>query len=470
MRIVECAADEVGLVESLSSIAGPDRRSRLQHAADVLREQIGDGTLWHVNSTAGGGGVAEMLHVLLPLYRELGVDARWMVVEGDEDFFSVTKDLGVALYGGGGVALSFGEREKRHYLGALRANAAQMRDVVRPADVLFLHDHQTAGLLPFLADKVRASFWRCHVGVDVPNDASRAGWRFLEPFLGAVTATVFSVDWHVPEFLRRGHVETLPPFISPVALKHVALPASVVDTCLQRCGLQRPPGGVEPPTREVVVAGRQVRLASDVDIVKDRPPRPDEPLLVQVSRWDRLKDMHGVLRSFAGAVDAGYLALVGPDPSAIADDLEQELWYRKCLDEWSALPAHQRERVSLVCLPMVDLDENALLVNAIQSTADVILQKSLAEGFGLTVTEAMWKAKPVVASVVGGIRDQITHGVDGLLVDDPEDLVQFGQLINAAVDGTVDTVEMGRRAHRKAARDYLPDREVVTTARLLAGE
>ncbi len=145
MRIVECAADEVGLVESLSSIAGPDRRSRLQHAADVLREQIGDGTLWHVNSTAGGGGVAEMLHVLLPLYRELGVDARWMVVEGDEDFFSVTKDLGVALYGGGGVALSFGEREKRHYLGALRANAAQMRDVVRPADVLFLHDHQTAG-------------------------------------------------------------------------------------------------------------------------------------------------------------------------------------------------------------------------------------------------------------------------------------------------------------------------------------
>lgn len=169
-------------------------------------------------------------------------------------------------------------------------------------------------------------------------------------------------------------------------------------------------------------------------------------------------------------MDEGHLALVGPDPAGIQDDIEQAAWFGKCLTAWRSLPSARRQRVSLICLPMSNLMENALFVNAIQRAADVVLQKSLAEGFGLTVTEAMWKSRVVVASAVGGIRAQITPGVDGFVVGDPGDLQAFGALMADVVTGQVGTGGIGVRAHQTVLDRFLPDREVVSFARMLSDD
>jgi trehalose synthase len=199
-------------------------------------------------------------------------------------------------------------------------------------------------------------------------------------------------------------------------------------------------------------------------------PRPDEALITQVSRWDRLKDMAGVMQAVVEHTPHGHLALVGPDPAAIADDVEQLAWYTDCVERRQALPAAARRRVTLVSLPMADLAENAVLVNAIQRASAVVVQKSLAEGFGLTVAEAMWKHRVVVASAVGGIRSQITDRVDGLLLADPADLPGLGRLITEALAGEVDAVDIGARAHQRVHTDFLADREVATTAAMITKE
>jgi trehalose synthase len=448
-------------VDALFDLIGPARSDRLRRAADGLRARLAGGTLWQVNSTAAGGGVAELLHVVLPLYRALGVPVGWLVVGGDERFFAITKRIGVMLYGGTGGPL--GAAERADYDRVLEANAAAARAVVGPRDVLLLHDFQTTGLANLLDGAVSATYWRCHVGVDEPNEPSTVAWRFLEPLLEKVSGTVFSVPEHVPAFLRDRPGTVLPPNVSPFSAKNCDLAPADVAACLAWCGLR--PGPAVPVA--VSTPDGPVRLRHPVRLVADRPPAPGEPLVIQVSRWDRLKDMHGVLAAFAGGVADGYLALVGPDPAAIPDDIEQAGWYQRCVSEREALPRQVRARTALLCLPMDDLAENAVLVNALQRAADVVAQKSLAEGFGLTVTEAMIKGRVVAASAVGGIRSQLRHGETGLLAPDPTDLPAFGALLVGALDGTVDRAAIGARARTRVLDRYLPDSDVVGTAALL---
>jgi trehalose synthase len=436
-----------GLAE-LESIVGSERTATLHARVAVLRAALDGRTLWHVNSTAAGGGVAEMLQVLLPLYADLGVDARWAVVEGDPAFFTLTKRLGLALYGSNGDGGPLGPVELDAYLDALRPSAAVLAGRIRPGDVVVLHDHQTAGLVPALAARGARVYWRCHVGVDRPNEASERAWSFLAPLLDTARGFFFSVPWHVPEHLTGRENVILPPFLSPAAPKNRDLPPELVEALLRRCSLR--PGA--PANTGVVSAGC---------------PAPGEPLVTQVSRWDELKDMEGVLAAFVEFVPAGYLALVGPDPHSVADDVDQARWFERCRTAWSRLSAADRRRVALVCLPMADIDDNALLVNAVQRGSAVVVQKSVAEGFGLTVTEAMWKRRPVVASGVGGIRTQIDHGRDGLLVDDPYDLAGFGGLVTSCLTGGTDTVAMGARAHDRVLRDFLADREIITMSQVL---
>ncbi|WP_428966535.1 glycosyltransferase [Micromonospora fluostatini] len=455
------------VLADLCALVGPDRTDALHRAAESLRTRLGDeGTLWHVNSTAAGGGVAEMLQTLLPLYHELGVRSRWAVIGGDDRFFVITKRLGLALYGSVGDAGPLGPAERDDYLAALAPAGEELVGLLGPRDVVVLHDHQTAGLVDRLAARVAAVYWRCHVGVDAPTEASERGWDFVAPMLSASRQLVFSIDAHVPPRMRDRPVRVLPPFITPFGAKNGPLSASAVRAGLAHCGLRDDPGA----PRTVSTPSGAVRLAHPPTVVSDGPPPEGEPLVTQVSRWDRLKDMAGVLTGVAAGTRRGHLALVGPDPDAIADDVEQRFWYAQCLNRWRSLPGAQRRRVSLVCLPMADLTENAFLVNAVQRASTVVVQKSLAEGFGLTVAEAMWKSRVVVGSAVGGIRAQITHGVDGLLLDDPTDLRRLGKLVDAVLDGEVDGAGIGVRARHRVLRDFLPDREVLTTASMIEKE
>lgn len=448
MHVIEPATLSPAAVAGFRDLIGPDRTARMRDAARRLRRRLGDGVLWHVNSTEVGGGVAEMLHVLVPFYRALEVPTRWAVVDGDEEFFDLTKRLGNLAYGSTVDADRLRPGDLERYLGHLAAEAERLRAVLGPADVVLCHDHQTAGLVRMLVDTVSAVHWRSHVGVDVPTRGSREAWAAMAPLLADAASVVFSVSGHVPSELAAHRTVIIPPVIWPFAPKHQPLADDVLPGLLDRCGLGQ--GSVVPPY-----------------VVADRPRDPDAPLVVQVSRWDRLKDMHAVLTSVVPRVPEAELALVGPDPAAIPDDTEQARWFAECHDAWRELPAPQRARARLVCLPMDDVQDNARLVNAAQRAADVVVQKSLAEGFGLTVTEAMWKGRAVVGSAVGGIASQIQHGHNGLLLDDPRDLAGCAALVRQVVDGSVDGPALGRRAAEDVRDRYLPDSDLLAVARLL---
>jgi trehalose synthase len=183
------------------------------------------------------------------------------------------------------------------------------------------------------------------------------------------------------------------------------------------------------------------------------------PLVVQVSRWDRLKDPSGVLAGFARLAAArahgAHLVLAGPSAAGVSDDPEGASVLATVIAEWRQLPGPMRERVHLASLPTIDIDENAAMVNALQRHATIIVQKSLHEGFGLTVTEAMWKAKPVVATKVGGIQDQIEDGVQGLLLPDPTDRDAFAAAIARLLDNPEEARRMGEAGHARVLERYL---------------
>jgi trehalose synthase len=205
---------------------------------------------------------------------------------------------------------------------------------------------------------------------------------------------------------------------------------------------------------------------TDGGLVLDGPAPPaDARLVVQVSRWDLLKDMSGVMAGFARlardpALGECHLLLVGPAVSGVADDPEGAEVLARSREDWGRLPDRVRERVHLASVPLDDGDENATIVNAVQRHAHTVVQKSLVEGFGLTVTEAMWKGRPVVASRVGGIQDQVVHDRDGLLVDDPRDIDAFAATLGRVLRDDALAARLGRAGHERVRDQFLGDRHL----------
>jgi trehalose synthase len=277
----------------------------------------------------------------------------------------------------------------------LTANAAELLDRIQPGDVALLHDPQTAGLAGPLARAGAHVVWRCHIGVSWENDATRAGWDFLRPHLGSAEKYVFSRREYVPSWLADDNVSIIPPSIDPFSPKNQDLDAATVRAILARIGVL---DGAAPqvPARFVRRNGDMDTVARPAVITGEGRSSPGDPVLLQVSRWDRLKDMAGVMRAFADHVvpdSGGYLMLAGPAVAEVSDDPEGAAVYGECLLQWHALPPAARARILLITLPLDDIDENAAMVNALQRHATVIAQKSLAEGFGLTVSEGMWKGR-----------------------------------------------------------------------------
>jgi trehalose synthase len=218
--------------------------------------------------------------------------------------------------------------------------------------------------------------------------------------------------------------------------------------------------------------GTRRRIDRAVDIVRTGPPPdPDVPMVLQVSRWDRLKDMEGVMRGFADFVMSDHgtqLVLAGPVVSAVADDPEGAQVLEECWRGWRQLPHHARSRIALACLPMADVEENAIIVNALQRHAAIVVQKSLAEGFGLTVSEAMFKRRPVVASAVGGIADQIVNGESGILLSDPTDLEAFSATLADLLVDRDRLTSLGAHARDRVVDRFLPDTQLARWSELLA--
>jgi trehalose synthase len=415
--------------------------------------------LWNVNSTARGGGVAELLSSLIPYDLGSGIDERWVVIDASPAFFNVTKRLHNLLHGVDANGMAIGDEERREYESTLEANAAALEKEMRPGDVALLHDPQTTGLAPALAQRGVVVVWRCHIGVDEPNAAVRSAWRILEPYLADARAYIFTRATYAWDGLDPRRVHVIPPTIDPFSVKNRDIPDGDVAAILEAAGITRGPSSSEP--------GRRFEQQA---VVTGEPLAPDSRIVMQVSRWDTLKDPLGVLEGFvqsvAPATDAK-LVLAGPAVSGVDDDPEQPQVLDVVMRHRESLPRKVRGRVAIVQLPMVDIDENATMVNALQRRSDVVVQKSLAEGFGLTVAEAMWKGRPIVASRVGGIEDQVVNGESGLLVDDPADLVAFGGAVTELLTHPARAVELGGGARRRAIAQFLAPRALVDQARLI---
>ncbi|HZS15832.1 MAG TPA: glycosyltransferase [Candidatus Dormibacteraeota bacterium] len=426
-------------------------------------------TVWMVNSTARGGGVAEMLNALLPYVRGAGVDARWTVIQGDPDFFRVTKRIHNHLHGAIGDAAVLAGEDRRIYEGITVRRGEELAERVSPRDIVVLHDPQTAGMLPTLKKRGVPVVWRCHVGLDMPNELARAAWRFLLPYIVDADAEVFSRQAFAWEGLDPDRIVVIAPSIDPFSPKNAEMPDDLVAAILGAAGIAEPtPTAL--PAEFLRLRGEPVPIRHTATMVEESRIGPETQVVVQVSRWDRLKDPVGVIRGFhlgvAQDCDA-HLLLAGPSVAEVADDPEGAEVLAETSREWQSLPDEVRARVHLAALPMDDDEENAAMVNAVQRRAAVVVQKSLAEGFGLTVAEAMWKGRPVVASRIGGIQDQIEHGVTGLLLDDPQDVAGFGALVCSLLLDPAAARRMGEAAQRRVREQFLGTRQLLQYLDLL---
>jgi trehalose synthase len=305
--------------------------------------------------------------------------------------------------------------------------------------------------------------------VDTSNDVTEATWAFLRPHVSRADGWVFSRRSYVPSWLNGDSVWIIPPSIDPFSVKNQDMDAGTVKAVLATIGLvDGRPADRGRFVRQDGTPGEVARVAS---VVADSLPGIDDDLIIQVSRWDRLKDMDGVMQGWAEHVAprrSGYLALVGPAVTNVADDPEGAAVYSDCLLQWRALPAAVRSRTLLVTLPLDDIDENAAMVNALQRHAGIVVQKSLAEGFGLTVAEAMWKGRPVIGSAIGGINDQIAAGT-GVLLPDPSDLAAFGTAVRDLLDDGQERSRMGAAAHAYVRDNFVGDLHLLRYAEVFTG-
>jgi trehalose synthase len=447
--------------ERFEDVLSAESLAAFEDAISRGRELLASRTVWSVNSTARGGGVAEMLRSLIGYADGAGIDARWAVIEGDAEFFRVTKRIHNRLHGHAGDGGPLGDAERAAYERRCAANAEHLLAQVQRRDLVLLHDPQTAGMVPALVDAGVAVVWRAHVGLDLPNDLAREAWRFLIPYVEPASAYVFSRETYAWEGLDHDKIVLIPPSIDAFSPKNQMLSFTGVTAILRAAGLaadhHHPPRAVfERLDGSIGIVEHPARL------IEEEPLRLDVPVVAQVSRWDRLKDPVGVLTGFVERVpadDEPHLVLVGPDVSAVADDPEGAEVLAETEAAWHALPPAERRRVHLALLPMVDADENAVMVNALQRRADVVVQKSLAEGFGLTVAEAMWKGRPVVASAVGGIQDQIEDGVTGYLIG-PEDLGAFGDRVSSLLADPHSAERIGHAAQLRVRDLFLGARHL----------
>jgi trehalose synthase len=430
--------------------------STIERARDVIDARV----IWNVNSTARGGGVAELLHSLVPYIRGAGLDGRWQVIGGTPAFFALTKRLHNRLHGIPGDGGPLADRERALYESISADNARELSRHVRPDDLVLLHDPQTAGLVRPLLDRGARVVWRCHVGLDVANDCAHSAWDFLRPYVQDADAYVFSRNAFAWDDLDRDRLFVIPPSIDVFGPKNQELDRPAVAAILATAGLSS--GAADNPPVFTRGDGSPGRVDGRAVLIEDAPLPEQARVVTQVSRWDRLKDPSGVLAGYAAGIaprtDA-HLVLAAPAVAAVKDDPEGEEVFEEVRAQREDLPRDVRSRVHLALLPMEDVEENGAIVNALQRRSDVVCQKSIAEGFGLTVVEAMWKSRPVVASAVGGIQDQIVDGESGLLVD-PGDLDAFADAVSGLLADPARATRLGAQANLRVRDEFLAPRHL----------
>jgi trehalose synthase len=452
-------------LDRFASVLDVSEYNTLLATANLANDLLAGRVVWNVSSTARGGGVAEMLNSLVPMARGAGVDARWLVIEAEKDFFRLTKRIHNRLHGDLGDGGSLATAERQFYERTLQPLGLDLLGLVRPRDIVILHDPQTAGLAPAVRRLGARVIWRCHIGVDVPNAFVESAWEFLRPYLDAADACVFTRLAYAWAGIPREKVVVIPPSIDVFAPKNQELTQDQVRGILVATGMVE---GSGKDTRYVRVDGSIGAVFRRTELLGGIPVPESVPIVTQISRWDRFKDPLGLVQAFAEHIaprSTAHLVVAGPAVVAVSDDPEGAETLAEVRARWSALADDLRMRIHLVCVPMDDSEENAAIINALQRRAAVVVQKSLAEGFGLTVAEAMWKKRPIVASCVGGIRDQIVDNVSGLLVE-PRDLRGFATSVLSLLGDPSLAASLARAAHRRCREEYLAPKHLQRYVRL----
>lgn len=360
----------------------------------------------HLNATVQGGGVAEILSKLVPLLKDIGLKAKWYVIPPDQSFFEITKKIHNALQGS---PKNLTEEEKKYYLRYNRQLARLMQQIKPRPAIWVIHDPQPAAAISFFKSKIKA-IWRCHIDTSTPNQKV---WRFIKPQLTNYQKLIFSLPDFVPPDIDQSKVKIFAPAIDPLSPKNKPLPLKVAKTILSGYGIN-----------------------------------PNQPLVSQVSRFDPWKDPLGVIDAYYLAknkIPKLQLALIGlflakDDPEAIR------------IYQIVKRHAHGDPDIFLFSDPTkINLPIDTF-VNAFQTASDVIIQKSIREGFGLAVTEALWKEKPVVGGAAGGIKFQIKDGINGFLVNSSREaadrIIQLIKNQNLAK-------KMGRKAKSSVRKQFL---------------
>ena len=472
------------LYEEIAHVAPAVRELRAEAARIVPR--LAGRTVWLVNSTSQGGGVAEMLPPLVAVLRELGVSTQWVVCGSDErDFFRITKHLHNLIHGEGEPRL--GDAERDVYERVNEANAGALRSMVKAGDILVVHDPQPLPLAMQLRDAVPlVTIWRCHIGLDEETATTRAVWDFLAPYLGAYDRAVFSAPEYIPHALA-GRATVIYPGIDPLAAKNRELTLREAVEVLCNSGLVVCPGPtVRPPfaalAHRALADGRFVpaNAAEDIGLLT-------RPVVTQISRWDRLKGWLPLMHAFAALKRSVYdgdasadplhrrrldlvrLVLAGPEPGSVDDDPEAQEVLDELRAAYASLHPAVQDDVALLALPMRSRDENALMVNALQRASTVVVQNSLREGFGLTISEAMWKRVPVLTnSRACGPRQQVRDGLDGRLIADPQDVPELARVLGAMLAEPQSRARWGQTGQRRVHELFLMFTQLRAWARVLA--
>ena len=383
-------------VDDYKAIVGENEINDLQLLADRLAGK----SIQNINSTSVGGGVAEILTRMIPLLKELGVDASWDVIKGNEQFFTITKNIHNALHG---LKRKVTEKDRKYFI---EVNSENAEELDLSADIVFIHDPQPVALVE--KKKKNKWIWRCHIDISNPQPEV---FGFLEPFLQRYDAAVFSA----PSFGRRDlkiRQVLISPSIDPLSDKNRELPQSTIDEVLDRFHIDR-----------------------------------ERPIVTQISRFDKLKDPSGVIRVYKRAKRHSNCQLVLAGGGA-TDDPEG----LRILENIKKAEEEDPDIHVIYLPPSSDIE-----INALQRASTVILQKSLREGFGLTVSEALWKARPVIASAVGGIPLQISHKRSGILSYSIEGTAYYLQeLLNNP--GYAQT--LGKNGREEVKKNFLITRHV----------
>ncbi len=390
-----------GMLQRYAEIVG---ETAIDHIRQLARPLEGKKVV-HVNSTREGGGVAEILHRLIPMKKELGIEAGWEVITGDPDFFRCTKEMHNTLQGD---RREISSSLLDHYRSVNTRNFERLGQTLSDADIVFIHDPQPAALIAEAGRRRGKWIWRCHIDVSRPY---RRVWNYLKQFVEGYDASIYSLPAFAQQLSHPLYI--IPPSIDPLSDKNIELEDDDLES---------------------------IYTTYDID--------PERPVICQVSRFDRFKDPVGVISAYRMVKE------FGPQPQLIlaggtaTDDPEGE----EVLEEVYTA-AEKDPDIHILLLP----PDAHRTINGLQRISDIVLQKSLKEGFGLTVTEAMWKGKPVIGGNVGGIRIQVVNHQTGFLVNTPEGAAMRMRYL---LQHRSRLEEIGHRAREFVLENYLLTRHL----------